>query len=126
MPTTDCPESNGTSYDSLFSTGSSGGVPTGAGNSLSLERFCDLDVTNNLGENLAEAVVYTLADCIELCASYNFWRNCGNCTVAAYRVTNAASPGNFWVSTGSGAGKVTLAQSPGLSLALSPALFSSS
>jgi hypothetical protein len=72
-------------------------VPDGAG--LNFTVYCDY--TNplaRLGEKIASAYTYSLGDCIEVCAGYNFWNAGSNCTVAAYQPAGDR-PGNCWIGT---------------------------
>lgn len=45
--------------------------------------------------------MYTFKDCIELCASANFWSQSANCSVAVYE-PEASRPGNCWVGEADG------------------------
>ena len=71
-------------------------MPPDAG--LNFTVYCD--VSNPLSQSsatkIAEAYAYSLADCIEVCAGYNFWGGSSNCTVAAYQ-PSGGRPGNCWV-----------------------------
>lgn len=67
---------------------------------------------------MAEAYVYDFNDCIEVCASYNFWHDAANCTVAVYQ-PDAARPGNCWIGAFDVSGGVSsLSQSDGTDVAL--------
>ena len=115
-PLTDC--SNATSYTSTYAKGSSGDVPAGAG--LNFTVYCNL--TNPLSQSgaskIAEAYTYSLSDCIEVCAGYNFWNAGSNCTVAAYQ-PGGGRPGNCWVGSAAPDVKVSsLKESDGMDVAL--------
>ena len=59
--------------------------------------YCDY--TNplaRLGAKIASAYTYSMGDCIEVCAGYNFWNAGSNCTVAAYQPAGDR-PGNCWI-----------------------------
>ena len=67
---------------------------------------------------LSEAFVYSLDDCIELCASLNYWADEAKCTVAAYDV-KGSRPGNCWVGSAEGvAGVGDLEEKDGVAVAL--------
>jgi len=95
---TDCPSSNNTLYTSAFESGTSGTVSASAG--LNFTKRCDL--SNPLAaidldaKIISEAFVYTFNDCIEVCASYNFWSRSADCSLAVYQ-TGGGRPGNCWV-----------------------------
>ncbi|KAJ4148149.1 hypothetical protein LMH87_002631 [Akanthomyces muscarius] len=79
----DCPTSNGTSYNSMsFASGNNGPIPDGAENGLKFVKVCGTSLRS--GSNIAQGVVATLDECIDLCASYNFWSGTTNCTSASY------------------------------------------
>ena len=113
-PLADC--QNATIYTSAYLTGTSGSVPPNAG--LNFTVYCN--VTNPLSSKgsskIAEAYTYSLSDCIEVCAGYNFWNKGDNCTVAAYDPTGSR-PGNCWVGT-AGGNKVDLKDESGLDVAV--------
>ncbi|KAL3460001.1 hypothetical protein BJX64DRAFT_290651 [Aspergillus heterothallicus] len=89
----DCPSSNGTDYTStMFTSGESGDVPDGAKNGLKFSKICGFDVQ---GTNLAEADFSTFDECIDLCASYNFWSGSTDCNVASYN-----NEGTCWIKSG--------------------------
>ena len=95
-PISDCPQSNNTLYTSSFASGRSGTVPASA--SLNFTRYCDLKspLTGSNAVVLSEAYAYSFVDCIEVCASLNFWAGNSQCSVAVYGAT-AGRPGNCWV-----------------------------
>ncbi|KAH6711248.1 hypothetical protein BKA61DRAFT_579060 [Leptodontidium sp. MPI-SDFR-AT-0119] len=88
-PSKDC--QNGTTYNSLFQTGENGGVPPGAG--LTFTRLCGQNADIN---NIGSAFVYSLDDCIEICAGINFWPGNRRCTSVIYRPEGKGKPVNCW------------------------------
>jgi hypothetical protein len=99
-PLSDCPASNNTRYISALSTDTKQ-VPSG----LDFTRYCGKASPLNSvsgAANITSAFVYSFADCIEVCASYNFLNKNSNstngtdCTVAVYQPT-ASRPINCWV-----------------------------
>ena len=96
-PLDPCPAANNTLYTSSQADRQSDSTVETAG--LNFTRYCD--VASPLDGNvkaftLSEAFVYSLDDCIEVCASLNYWANDANCTVAVYDV-KGIRPGNCWV-----------------------------
>jgi hypothetical protein len=89
-PTTTCPFSNNTVYHSLFEGESPGG---GAG--LDFLIYCDMTLAYQQ-QNLAQVWAVTLDDCIEACASYNYWGDNTTCGQMAYKV-DGTRPGNCWL-----------------------------
>lgn len=65
---------------------------------LNFTKYCDVDspLSNTGAKTLSEAFVYSFSDCVEVCASLNFYAGDGNCSVAVYQ-PNADRPGNCWV-----------------------------
>lgn len=88
-PLSDCPDSNDTGYTSSYDNTTN----TGAG--LKFTKYCDLTNPITDSQRIAEAFVYSFSDCVEVCASYNYWSNSTNCTVAAYQ-PDGKRPGNCW------------------------------
>ncbi|KAG4439363.1 hypothetical protein IFR05_005175 [Cadophora sp. M221] len=88
-PSKDC--QNGTTYNSLFQTGENGSVPPGAG--LTFTRLCGQNADIN---NIGSAFVYSLDDCIEICAGINFWPGNRRCTSVIYRPEGKGKPVNCW------------------------------
>jgi len=66
---------------------------------------------------ISEAFVYSFSDCIEACASYNFWGENSNCTVAVY-TPSASRPGNCWVGSASDVTIASLSVKKGTDVAL--------
>lgn len=93
-PIGDCPEANNTVYSSGFYSGGYGTVTPSS--KLNFTRYCD--VANPLAPSNIQlsTFVYSFEDCIEACASLNFYNKNGGCTVAAFRL-NATRPSNCWV-----------------------------
>ncbi|OCL03563.1 hypothetical protein AOQ84DRAFT_392203 [Glonium stellatum] len=89
-PSSDCPSTNGTIYTSLFANGKSGTVPSGAG--LKFLKLCSVE---QYGFNLAEGYFMTFDECIELCASLNFFNKNSNCLGVTF-IANGTQPGNCW------------------------------
>lgn len=104
-PLSDCPQSNNTFYTSSLSSGAFGTVRPAAG--LNFTKYCDVDspLSNPGAKTLSEAFVYSLSDCVEVCASLNFYAGNANCSVAVYQA-NDDRPGNCWV----GLANATLSQ----------------
>lgn len=90
-PLSDCPASNDTGYTSTYDKATD--VQSGAG--LKFTKYCDLASPISDSERIAEAFVYSFSDCVELCASFNYWSNSTNCTVAVY-IPDGTRPGNCW------------------------------
>ncbi|PVH78225.1 hypothetical protein DL98DRAFT_516892 [Cadophora sp. DSE1049] len=88
-PSKDC--QNGTTYNSLFLTGENGSPPPGAG--LKFTRLCGQNADIN---NIGSAFVYSLDDCIEICAGINFWPGDRRCTSVVYRPEGKGKPVNCW------------------------------
>ncbi|CEL01112.1 hypothetical protein ASPCAL00704 [Aspergillus calidoustus] len=89
----DCPSSNGTDYTSTrFTSGDNGAVPDGAKNGLKFSKICGAD---GQGTNLAQADFSTFEECIDLCASYNFWSGSTDCNIASYN-----NEGTCWIKSG--------------------------
>ncbi|KAL2843365.1 hypothetical protein BJY01DRAFT_248654 [Aspergillus pseudoustus] len=89
----DCLSSNGTDYTSTkFTSGDNGAVPDGAKNGLKFSKICGADVQ---GTNLAQADFSTFEECIDLCASYNFWSGSTDCSIASYN-----NEGTCWIKSG--------------------------
>jgi hypothetical protein len=71
---------------------------------LTFSRYCDVATPldgNTKASTLSEAFVYSLDDCIELCASLNYWANEASCTIAVYDI-KGSRPGNCWVGRSEG------------------------
>ena len=67
---------------------------------------------------MSEAFAYSFVDCVEVCASLNFWAGNAQCSVAVYEAT-AGRPGNCWVgSTNATVQVATLAANDGTDVAL--------
>ncbi|KIN05426.1 hypothetical protein OIDMADRAFT_51237 [Oidiodendron maius Zn] len=96
-PTTDCPTSNLTAYNSMFLSGDSGTVVSGA--ALNFQKFCGFKGSNL--NNIGESFVTTFDDCIETCASINFWAGNSSCYAAAFTL-NGNRPGNCWAQSKEG------------------------
>ncbi|KAH7409101.1 hypothetical protein BKA64DRAFT_387538 [Cadophora sp. MPI-SDFR-AT-0126] len=88
-PSKDC--QNGTTYDSLFLTGENGTPAPGAG--LKFTRLCGQNADI---DNIGSAFVYSLDDCIEICAGINFWPGDRRCTSVVYRPEGKGKPVNCW------------------------------
>ncbi|TAQ90640.1 hypothetical protein B7494_g1062 [Chlorociboria aeruginascens] len=84
-PTTSCPQSNGT----LFETPYTGGT-------FSIQ--CDISYSNSA--NIAQAMVFTLEDCINMCGAYNYWNSDTTCTHATYLPAGMDPYGNCWIQSG--------------------------
>ena len=117
-----CPDANNTLYtSSQADRASDSKAEKTAG--LTFTRYCDvaspLDGNGNAKASmLSEAFVYSLDDCIELCASLNYWAGEAKCTVAAYDV-KGSRPGNCWVGSAEGvAGVGDLEEKEGVAVAL--------
>ncbi|KAK5111145.1 hypothetical protein LTR62_005344 [Meristemomyces frigidus] len=86
-----------TTYTSLYTLGAAADtLPANAG--LNFTLYCNLTnpLTRATSTTLAAAFSYSLSDCIEICAGYNYFGNSGNCTVAAYQPTGGR-PSNCWL-----------------------------
>lgn len=90
-PLSDCPGSNDTGYTSSFDTSTNS--HTGAG--LKFTKYCSLSSPISDSSRIAEAFVYSFSDCVEVCASYNYWSNTTDCSVAVY-LPDGERPGNCW------------------------------
>lgn len=92
---------NNASYASTYTHGSSNNIAPNAG--LNFTVYCNLTspLSKATSTTLAVAFSYSLSDCIEVCAGYNYYSNSQNCTVAAFS-PNATRPANCWVGSFSG------------------------
>ena len=61
--------------------------------------------------------MYSLDDCIEVCASLNYWGSDKNCTVAVYDV-KASRPGNCWVGKTESVNVADLQEKDGMAVAM--------
>lgn len=97
-PLSDCPQSNNTLYSSSLASNDSNNAQTSPG--LNFTKYCDVDspLSNSGAKTLSEAFVYSFSDCVEVCASLNFYAGDKNCSVAVYQV-DGNRPGNCWVGT---------------------------
>ena len=100
-----CPDANNTLY-TFSQADSASDSKTGKTARLTFTRYCDvaspLDGNGNVkASKLVEAYVYSLDDCIELCASLNYWADEAKCTVATYDV-KGSRPENCWVGNAEG------------------------
>lgn len=66
---------------------------------------------------LSEAFAYSLDDCIEVCASLNYWASDKNCTVAVYDA-KGSRPGNCWVGGFEGVSIGDLEEKDGVAVAI--------
>jgi hypothetical protein len=119
-PLNPCPDANNTSYTSPLSSRLDDSNSTSKTGGLNFTRYCDVgspldNVTN--ASRLSEAFVYSLDDCIELCASLNFWASDRNCTVAVYDV-NGTRPGNCFVGRVAGVQIGDLGEKDGTAIAI--------
>ncbi|KAI0147029.1 hypothetical protein GGR57DRAFT_282143 [Xylariaceae sp. FL1272] len=78
-PSSDCPLSNRTIDVSDFTLEQEG--PTTPEMGLKFEKLCSVDTW---GYNLAESVANSFNECIELCASFNFWNNNAGCVAVSF------------------------------------------
>ncbi|TKA69568.1 hypothetical protein B0A55_08016 [Friedmanniomyces simplex] len=108
---------NHTTYASTYALGTLGPVPATA--RLKYTLYCNLtSPLSQPGANkIAQAYTYTLRDCIEVCAGYNFWNAGSNCTVAAYEPAGVR-PGNCWVGYADAVSVASLAVQEGVDVAL--------
>lgn len=103
-PLDPCPDANNTQYTSTQPKDQSHIVSGGA--TLNFTRYCNVNSpfdssSTSAAKKLSEAFVYSLDDCIEICASLNFWGNNKDCTVVVYDV-KGSRPGNCWVGSANG------------------------
>lgn len=75
---------NGTTYFSYFLKPELGSYP---GSALTFKRLCDAQTVG--GTNLAQVKLPAFEQCIELCASWNYWQSSIECQAADYRNTDA-------------------------------------
>ena len=94
--TTTCPFSNNTVYSSQFNTGANGTPGPNAG--LDYVIYCNMNFATGVGPHLAQVYAITFTDCIEACASYNFWGDTTDCEQVAYKL-DGNRPGNCWIGT---------------------------
>jgi hypothetical protein len=66
---------------------------------------------------LLEAFVYSLDDCIEVCASLNYRASDKNCTVAVYDV-KGSRPGNCWAGSSEVVNVADLHEKDGMAVAI--------
>lgn len=118
-----CPDANNTLYTSSQADRASDSTAEKTTAGLTFTRYCDvaspLDGNANVkASTLSEAFVYSLDDCIELCASLNYWADEAKCTVAAYDA-KGSRPGNCWVGRAEGVSGVgDLEEKDGVAVAL--------
>ena len=79
MASTDCPNSNGSIYSSFYLKGTVAKVPPTAG--LQFLKQCGFD---RPAANMATGFFYSFNDCIEMCASLNFWGKDRRCVSVGY------------------------------------------
>jgi len=91
---TDCPSSNGSTYQSVFA--SFYGTPA-AEAGLTFIMQCS---TETAATNIAQAYFTNFNDCIELCASMNYWNQDRNCAGVSFHL-EMDPPGNCWAHNGS-------------------------
>jgi hypothetical protein len=117
-PLNPCPDANNTLYISPLSSHQENSTSSTAGNNFT--RYCDvnspLDSATNAAK-ISEAFVYSLDDCVELCASLNFWANDSDCTVAVYDA-EGSRPGNCVVGRAEGVKFGGLDQRQGVAVAV--------
>jgi len=82
--TTDCPESNGTTYQPL--------QPNGGTGIYTFTKYCGFDTT---GTTIAEAFVSSFDYCLDMCSNLNIVNQNTNCTAVTYLV-QGGPPGNCW------------------------------
>lgn len=103
-PLNACPDANNTLYTSSQADRASDSTAEKTTAGLTFTRYCDVASPldgNAKASTLTEAFVYSLDDCIELCASLNYWADEAKCTVAVYDV-KGSRPGNCWVGSAEG------------------------
>ncbi|PNS14215.1 hypothetical protein CAC42_6728 [Sphaceloma murrayae] len=88
----DCPQSNNT----LYTTKPISSVDNSP--RYNYTKHCNLDspLSQNGARTLSEAFVYSFNDCIQVCASLNFWQGSENCTAAVFMV-DGLRPANCFV-----------------------------
>jgi hypothetical protein len=89
QPTSDCPGSNGETYNSAY-LGGTGPVPPSAG--LRFTKFCS---SSHPGDNIGSGFFQTFDECIELCSSLNYWAKNKGCKSVDYEPTGKF-PANCW------------------------------
>lgn len=118
VPLNPCPDANDTTYTSPLSNRQSDSASKTAG--LKFTRYCDVDSPVDgvkSASTLSEAFVYSLDDCVEVCASLNYWAGNQNCTVAVYDV-KGSRPGNCWVGGFEGVSIEDLQDKDGVAVAI--------
>lgn len=63
---------------------------------LNFTRYCDVASPLSWNNTLLSMFVYSFEDCIEACAGINFYKNNGDCQLAAFKV-NGGRPLNCWL-----------------------------
>jgi hypothetical protein len=89
QPTSDCPGSNGTTYNSAYLGGTSPGPPSAG---LRFTKFCS---SSHAGVDIGSGFFQTFDECIELCASLNYWAENKVCKMAVFEPTGKF-PANCW------------------------------
>jgi hypothetical protein len=121
QPLDSCPDANNTAYTSTYAeTHETSETSSNNTANLTFILHCGLEspITSATGAaTLSEAFVYTFDDCIELCASLNFWAGNANCSFAAYDV-NGSRPGNCWVGKKDGLVVGDLREKDGMAVAI--------
>lgn len=79
-----------------MATGDSGKVSPGTG--LAFKKYCDIEspLPASGTQTISQAFVYSFSDCVEVCASFNFYAGDNNCTVAVY-APDSRRPANCWI-----------------------------
>ncbi|KAM0716907.1 hypothetical protein Q7P37_006759 [Cladosporium fusiforme] len=117
-PLSSCPDANNTLYTSTFAKADTNAANTSTG--LTFTTYCDVEspLTSVLtASTLSEAFVYSFKDCMDLCASVNYWFHSSNCSVAVYD-PKASRPGNCWVGEADGVKFSELRAKNGMEVAL--------
>jgi hypothetical protein len=106
--------SNSTLFTSTYAQGLSG---SSAG--LNFTAYCNYGnlLDNTKASNASQAYVYSFADCMEVCAGFNYLHDNNNCTIAVYQ-SSAARPSNCWVGSLDGVTASSLVADEGMDVAL--------
>lgn len=120
QPLDSCPSANNTSYTSNYTRNLDISESSDTAN-LTFTLHCDLEspLSGNISDatTLSETFVYSLQDCIELCASLNFWAGTADCSFAAYEA-KGSRPGNCWVGKAEGLRVEDLEEKDGVAVAV--------
>lgn len=123
IPLGSCPDANNTLFTSTLAKNRNNDHSTSTTTSspgLNFTTYCDVEsplTSLSSASTLSQAFVYSFDDCIEICASVNFWSRSSNCSVAVYE-PKASRPANCWVGEADRVGYGELKEVVGVEVAI--------